>query len=145
MAFDAEMPYSAAAEIYERTPVCFAGARDFRRPEILTAAGSSTPDWSPVKEKWNCEMFTPLRPGLTPKEHREALDREAERNQQAAIQLFVWEREDKRDKRLEDWHKDEVESLKGQFRWQIVWFGAAVVIATLVGSIIQAGWIARPW
>jgi hypothetical protein len=35
--------------------------------------------------------------------------------------------------------------LQRQQHWQLAVLGVAVIVATLVGGMIQAGWIGRPW
>ena len=54
-------------------------------------------------------------------------------------------REDVRVANTERWHSDDLKILKSQHRWQLFWFGMAVVGATIVGSMIQAAWIPKPW
>jgi hypothetical protein len=100
--------------------------------------------------------FVKWEQGLTPKEHREMLDRQwrldyEQRVRQAidaredARDVAMNAREDARDQTAETRHGENLRILKSQHRWQLFWFGVAVVIATVIGSMIQAGWVGKPW
>lgn len=99
-------------------------------------------------------------PGLSPKEHREILDRD-----------FTVKREDERDAALRDWqveqeeraerrheeqerraaaqHRELLKAAKTRFFWDIVIAGTAATLllatATITGALIQSGVWTLPW
>jgi len=71
--------------ISEHIPICFAQVRDFRE-EIIKEKGASDLDSVDVipfvSQEIDCNSFTKWIQGLTPKEHREMLDRQEWRDWQ---------------------------------------------------------------
>lgn len=58
---------------------------------------------------------------------------------------WMQDREDRRDEKVEERHKEQMKTLKGQFWWQIGILGVAIIIATVVAAMIEAQWITKPW
>lgn len=109
-------------ELYERTPLCFARARQLQdevsnddRHELLRV----------FQRDRDCPSFTTWQQGFTPKEHRDMLDRQ-----------WLLEREERRDKEQRQW----------QTRQRIIDLVVLGLIATLVaggftvlGAFIERG------
>lgn len=129
-------------------PFCFQRVLDFRDQYGWGKGAGGIGDtaiWPAIQAERECDAYTPWQQGFSPKEHREMLDRERMLKRQDEIMQTVWKREDERDKRVNDQHKEQMDTLRGQHRQQLLIFGLAVIAATLLGAMIQAGWIDRPW
>ena len=143
---------------YRHVPICFVQSVD------LTADWPASQelldrykDWPAstmleviTKERPECEgKFTPWQRGLTPKEHREMLDRQWMIRHEEEVRKTVWEREDRRDARAEDHHKEQSAEIRGQHKTELIVFGVlvtlAIVVSTVAGAMIEAGWISQPW
>lgn len=126
----------ADVEEWRRLPLCF--MLKYNLPgEIHDDVGSTNDQPAVLKTitaERDCDGWTEWQQGFTPKEHREDEIRQA-----------IWDREDRRDAIVEQQHQDEMNTLRVQHRWQLAIFGGAVILATLLGSMIQAGWIDKPW
>ncbi len=81
-----------------------------------------------------CREFAEWQPSFNPKEHREMLDRQWRLQQEEKTRDAALKREDDRDMRAERRH---VQSN--------VIFGITVVITTILGAMIGAGWFSKPW
>ena len=104
-----------------------------------------------------CPEFTKWLQGSTPKEHREMLDRQWRMDRQRK-----WDQEDQdwRENRSEAnekfradqrkierewqgqqriWRKEDQETARGRFRWEIGVFGGLVVAAIIVAALLQSG------
>ncbi|MFA7296136.1 MAG: hypothetical protein WC211_02985 [Dehalococcoidia bacterium] len=127
-----------------------------------------------IDEIYVCDAFYPWVAALpTPKDHwdakmmeqrekfedemrKDARDFEAalQRQQlefQAAQELRQTQREDARDRAAETHHDEQMRQLNEQakdarqrHRDGLLVFGGLIAVATIVGSMIQAGWIAQP-
>lgn len=102
------------------------------------------------KERPECsEAYTPWQQGLTPREHREIVDRQQRIEQEEEVREAIWKREDERDKRADERHDQQVEQLRAQHKTELVVLGGlvtlAIVLSTIAGAMIQAGWFGRPW
>lgn len=102
-----------------------------------------------------CPEFFEWHPGFTPQEHRQMrmeqwlLNREDRRDQvmrerEDARDDAMRAREDKRDEAAKDRHDEQMKIVKGNHWRELVVLGLAIGVAMLLGSIIQAGWIAEP-
>ena len=112
--------------------------------EALQATGSS-PTRPIFDEEWDCVESIQWIPGLTPREHRKLTATRRAKHEEATVRATVFQREDERDQTAELWHRDHMQTLRDQHRRELWILGAAVILATLVGSVIQAGWITKPW
>ena len=132
---------------YHHVPICFAGVYDFL-DEMKLGPGWRDHDLPGVMVKEVIEKdrecpledqglgFTPWQRGFTPKEHRDICDRQQALIQESEIRNLIWQREDARDKRAEDWHKEEMNTLRSQHRQQLIVFGLFVGILSLTGAVI---------
>jgi len=136
---------------YRTTPICFVMEFDLLAEHLKTGPDYGQMDVSGelakeiISKERHCAAFTKWHQGFTPKEHREMLDRQWRIKHEDDVREAVWKREDARDKTQADDHSDLMKTMKSQHRWQLFWFGVAVVVATVAGSMIQAGWITKPW
>lgn len=150
-----------ARDFFWMEPVCFVNAADpplMLEKQQLTEVAEGVqlpPERSGeaveavlIRDR-KCKASTIWRPGYTPREHRELVDRKWVMAREDHRDKEMREREDARDATTARFHKEEIDTLKSQHRWQLIIFGAlvtlAVVVSTLVGSMIQAGWISKPW
>lgn len=122
-----------------RTPICFVGAFDLREEikEDLRNEGRDERDveglGNPTQEQSlkvitvgrSCEKFSSLRLGLSPKEHREVLDREG---------LLQWQTErEETDKKWRD------NARRSDRKWQIglvLMAGLFTILGTILGVLI---------
>lgn len=135
---------------YRHVPICF--AQEYNLLNDLWP--SENPFWDKdipgemvkqiIDKERPCASYMRWRPGFTPKEHREMQDRQRQRDNERAAQKEAKDREDARDEQAKKWRSDDLKVIKSQHRWQLFWFGVAVVGATLLGSLIQADWIGKP-
>lgn len=135
------------ALVYQR-PYCFVRKVDFAQeygwePRALDAAEGGV--FTAISAERECDGFEPWQQGFTPQEHREMLDRDRMIKREDEIRRAIWEREDRRDVEVGQQHKEQMDTLRGQHWWQIAVLGGAVIVATLIGAMIQAGWFAKPW
>ena len=91
-----------------------------------------------------CDQFFAWLPGFSPQEHaRLRLDgwvREREERRDQEMRL----REDGRDARMNERENRRDRETRHRHIWELAVLGGAVVVATLIGSMIQAGWIEQP-
>ena len=77
------------------------------------------------------------------------LDRQWKIEQETEVREAVWAREDKRDDDAEKRHTEQMTEMRGQHRTGLLIFGGAVttaiVLSSIIGSMIQANWIEKPW
>ncbi len=96
-----------------------------------------------------CPKFVQWRQGASPQEHRKMLDEKwkLEFDEKRRQDDLDWRA--KQEKDAADRHNEQMALMRGQGRWQLWIFGGAVtfaiVVSTIVGSMIQVGWIAKPW
>ena len=70
-----------APPVYEHTPLCAELRLEFPAENLLDT----------IQEERDCSTFVPWRPGFTPKEHREMLERQRQREEdRKARRLDVW-------------------------------------------------------
>lgn len=128
-------------------PFCFARQFDFRERYGWGAGSLGVGEaeiYPAIVEERDCDAFTPWQQGFSPREHREMLDRDRMIQRDDEMRKAIWEREDQRDTKVEERHKEEMDTLRAQHRWQLAIFGGAVIVATLIGAMIEAGWIGSP-
>lgn len=119
-------------------PFCFEVRRDFdaeRAAAPHAPNGASSYDtMAEIRRAIECDAWISYRQGASPMEHRLMQDRQwmIEREDRRDSEMRA--REDRRDSEARGWHK-----------WELAIFGGVIALATLVGSMIQAGWITRPW
>lgn len=122
-------------------------------PSEISAKAGQSPDGvstddiilEVISRERECQGYLRWRRGVTPVEHRNIFLRESRDREAAEVRELALAREDERDRRAAQWHQEDMVLLQRQQRWQLAVLGVAVIIATLVGSMIQAGWIGRPW
>lgn len=130
--------------ISEHIPICFAQVRDFRE-EIIKEKGASNLDSvniTPfISKEIYCDCFIKWLQGLTPKEHREMLDRQWQLDYQAKR-----EKEDKEwreeQRRLDlQWREDQDRKSGKRHRWDLVIIGIVATLlicaSTMVAALIE--------
>jgi hypothetical protein len=95
-----------------------------------------------LQEERDCGAFTVWQQGFNPKEHRDILDRAEAREYDLRRDLAIQAREEARDKRAEDWHKEQMKALREQHRNELLAFGGLIALATVIGSI-RSGLLSR--
>jgi hypothetical protein len=135
-------PLRRGFETSERVPVCFLQKRNFletlRNWENFPVASQISPDevLRLISEEYECaDGFIEYRQGLSPGEHLENLQKIQARVRDDEIRNLVWQREDARDQRAEDWHREEMEALRTQHKQQLIMFGIVVGVLSIIGSV----------
>lgn len=96
------------------------------------------------RERFGCSDENRLgwvkhQPGLNPKEHREMLDREFMLKRADRLDKEMRDREDIRDKAQSDNHTELIKQAR-TFHWrELLVFGVAIIVITLIGSLIDSG------
>ena len=120
--------------LYEEVPLCFERLRIFDPQQCASVAGRQEELQGEIGP---CVGFTEWHHGFTPKEHREMLDRERIVKRDDDIRKAIWVREDRRDAKAEQQHRDQMALLKGQHFMGIMFFGVFVIVATIAAAIIE--------
>ena len=147
--------YSLLLEVYEdyrkhavlrrpeftNPPRCFMRVRNFESEfQQVTAADGPAQQQAEIailQKEIPCAEFTHWQQGFTPKEHRDIRDRQQALIQGNEIRNLIWQREDARDKRAENWQRAEMETLRNQHRWQLIVFGGLIGVATIAAGILD--------
>jgi len=162
-------PMRTNREYAARLPICFVRKRDFSQslrdwPEHPEPNSISPQDvLRLISEDYPCDDetgFTEWQQGFTPKEHREMLDREwrlkfeadereKDRKWREEQRELDMEWRAQQEKEAADRHREQMNVLRSQHKSELrvfgLWVTAAIVISTILGSTIQAGWIGKPW
>lgn len=156
-----KVPNIVADEYYHNWPICFTMAWNLF-PEVEQAAQQqhqeNSNDWGKyvlgvITRDRICPPeshrlgFAEYQQGFTPKEHRGMLDRQwlLDREERQDKEIREWQRsqEDKSDKR----HKEQLGTLKGIHKREMLIVGIGVTIAiaivSFIGAAIEAGWFPR--
>ena len=156
---------------YEGEPICFVQAYPLRdEVEFVEDAVKAQLNQAVLPEKVrdiiigterNCGAngtWTRWQQGFTPKEHREMLDRQRLQEfqtkreddwQRFQAQMVLDEKNWKKEQegKAEERHIAAMETMRGINRTQMLIMGGlvtvAIVVSTLVGAAIQAGWITK--
>lgn len=149
-------------ELTERVPVCYENLRRFEieleeenlkahRPSLGNSWNIDPTNIQPeaarkvFDKEIGCESFIKHRPGATPQEHREMLDRQWKIKQEILVREAVWAREDARDARVDaredarDKREDDRDAaVEKRHRTELWVLGWVIAGATLLASIVGA-------
>ena len=126
---------------YEDTPICAAGALYFDREQ------GAPPDAVVLEfyKERDCADFVKWIPGLEPKDHLARKVQEEVLSSEEFRYRELLRREDQRDAEMRAREDKRDEEAKNRHRNELVVFGLVLGGLTLIGSMIEAGWIPKPW
>ena len=83
-----------------------------------------------IRIEIECDCFTPLKQGFSPKEHCEMLDRKLLLDWQERRENLINEREDRRDREQREWRREES-------TWRLRELIVMGVVVTAISAIVQ--------
>ena len=132
----------------DNVPMCFAQEFDLAGetkggPQLGKDNRASS--HTTIETDRECRGWMKWQQGSTPREHRDKQDRVSVTEREDKRDQEMRGREDARDSKVEARETERDRASRGRHRSELWVFGGVIAIATLLGSIIQAGWIERPW
>lgn len=133
---------------YNNIPMCFIGARDEFEDFTVDPETVRQRDGYPaamvleiLQKERVCGEFTPRKIGLTPKDHREMLDKQKMLDWQASESELNRKHEERLAKASDEIQKDMAEATRSAARWQ---FWGLVIAMIAVGAAILVPLLFQP-